>query len=199
MRNKVTIYVHSEFFLIFTLALFLIPVRWVLGWIIAGFLHEFSHMGMLYIQKVKIVSVSIKASGAIIMSEPMSFLQEFYCALAGPLGSLSSYIFLRIFPEITICAFLQSAFNLLPAYPLDGGRAIKCAVSHFWGESRGEAVSKYLTGIVFAVLSAISFWLIFYLHIHLLLPVGFLLLNMMKNSLQSRQNDSTILSFLERT
>ena len=61
----------------------------------------------------------------------MGLRQEFFCALTGPLGGLCLLPFLRWIPRIAICAGVQSLYNLLPVYPLDGGRALRCIVLRY--------------------------------------------------------------------
>ena len=57
----------------------------------------------------------------------MEPLQELFCALAGPAAGAAVILLWRIFPEAAAAAAVQTAFNLLPVYPLDGGRAVQAA------------------------------------------------------------------------
>ena len=68
------------------------------------------------------------AGGAVMEATPMSAGRELLCVLAGPVGGLLLASFYRGIPRVAICAAAQSAFNLLPVYPLDGGRAMGCMV-----------------------------------------------------------------------
>ena len=56
----------------------------------------------------------------------MSPIREAICALAGPLGSFSLLLISEYFPEAAVCGLIQGAYNLIPVYPLDGGRLMRC-------------------------------------------------------------------------
>ena len=119
------IVIRPQLYLLLPL-MFLFPSGWILSWLIAATLHEFFHLMVLRLFGVRIRMFEIGISGAKIITEPMTPGKEFVTALAGPIGALTLLAFSQYFPKVTVCAFAQSLYNLLPVYPLDGGRALRC-------------------------------------------------------------------------
>ena len=103
-----------------------LPLPWVLGAILAGAFHEFCHLAALIMTGTTVHSIHIGLRGAKIETEPMDPGTELICAAAGPIGSLFLLLFLRQIPRIALCAAVQGIFNLLPWYPMDGGRILRC-------------------------------------------------------------------------
>ena len=68
------------------------------------------------------------AGGMVLETMPMTPGRELACALAGPCGSLLLACLGQWLPGLALCAFIQGCFNLLPLYPLDGGRALACGL-----------------------------------------------------------------------
>lgn len=113
-----------DFIIFLVVSLLFLPIDFVINWLLAATLHEISHIIMLYILRIRIFQIQLKATGTYMETEPMTPKQEMLCALAGPLGGFMGVILYRVNPYFAICSFLQSVFNLVPIYPTDGGRVL---------------------------------------------------------------------------
>lgn len=109
------------------LLLLLLPLRWILAAAFAAAFHELCHYLALRFCGVGILEIRIGAGGTVMETEPMGAKQELLCTMAGPLGSLSLLLWIKFLPLTAICGMIQGLFNLLPLFPLDGGRMARCA------------------------------------------------------------------------
>ena len=105
--------------------LLIIPFPWALAWILAVIWHELFHCLALILCRKHIQEIIIGSNGAEIISDSLTDLEVLICALAGPFGGFTLLLLSGLFPQLSVCGFLQSIFNLLPLYPLDGGRALQ--------------------------------------------------------------------------
>lgn len=136
MPNKVPISIKPGFFLFLALSLLILPIKWVVAWVVAVVIHEACHYWALRACKAEILHMEVGLSGVVIETD-IGGLRECLCAIAGPLASLCLILCRKWFPELAVCGFLQAVFNLLPVFPLDGGRFIralqeKYAPGHPW-------------------------------------------------------------------
>lgn len=107
--------------------LLILPAKLILAAILAAAIHESAHLLALLAFKVPILQIKVSVGGAVIRTSPVPPLQELLAALAGPAGSLLCLLFARVFPLLAFCGSIQGIYNLLPLYPLDGGRIFRCA------------------------------------------------------------------------
>lgn len=110
------------------LLLLTVPVDWLLAAMAAAAIHELCHMAAIRLLGGQILGVCIGIGGTVIDSRIPGKREELVCTLAGPAGSLLLLCLCHSFPKLAICAGIQGLFNLLPVYPLDGGRALTCAL-----------------------------------------------------------------------
>ena len=110
------------------LLVYLLPVKWLVAALTAALVHELSHIAALRLLGVGIRQIRITSMGAVIETGPVSNGKELICALAGPIGSFLLLLGYRFFPEVALCALIQGSFNLVPIYPLDGGRAVRSLI-----------------------------------------------------------------------
>lgn len=109
------------------LILLILPFKLVITAFFAAAVHELFHLLALVAFRIPILQINITTGGAIIRTPPIAPLQELLCTLAGPAGSLLCLLFGRFFPLLALCGLIQGLYNLIPLYPLDGGRILKCA------------------------------------------------------------------------
>ena len=107
------------------LAVLLLPLRVLLGIVLAAAVHELGHLTAMYFLGVPVLGIVFRPSGARIEAGPMEPGEEVICALAGPVAGAVTIFVWRWFPELAVAGLVQTVFNLIPIYPLDGGRVAR--------------------------------------------------------------------------
>lgn len=131
----------------------LLPLRWVLAFLIAAGFHEICHWLAILLCSGRNSSVEFHSYGARMFLPPMKPWQEALCALAGPAGGLALGMLSNHIPRIAVCAAIHSLYNLLPMYPLDGGRALQSLLCQFLHPTDAQWVSDFVgTAVGFALL-----------------------------------------------
>jgi Zn-dependent protease/CBS domain-containing protein len=112
-------------------------------------LHELGHSVLALRYKIPVRSITLYIFGGIaqIGAEPPSAMAEFWIAIAGPAVSfalagifgLLQSVFTTVAPLLALFKYLAyingtlALFNLIPGFPLDGGRVFRALV---WGVTR---------------------------------------------------------------
>jgi Zn-dependent protease/predicted transcriptional regulator len=121
--------------------------------------HELSHSVVAQHYKIRVVSITLYIFGGLssIEREASTALQEFNIAIAGPLSSaiLAGMFFglTRLFPSSQMIGvasdwlwrtnLLLAVFNLLPGFPLDGGRVFRAII---WGANKDFSRATRIAG-----------------------------------------------------
>lgn len=125
---------------------------WIVGavtailFFVSVLLHELGHSVLALRYKIPVTRITLFLFGGIaqIASEPPSATAEFFIAIAGPLTSFAlaaifglleavSTSIAPVFATAKYLAYINGAlalFNLIPGFPLDGGRVFRAIV---WG------------------------------------------------------------------
>ena len=144
-----------------------------LGHLLAGLL-----MGMKP-EKIELMPFGVSISFKIKVEEynkkikkgNMLEIKKILVALAGPLTNfiiiiITSNINIELFKALIIIYtnFLIMIFNLLPIYPLDGGRILKGILHINFGIQKSEFYTNIISKITVAIITILSSVLILYVH-----------------------------------
>ena len=141
--------------LLWALMLLVLPLQWLFAAVFSAAMHECGHLLALYLTGERVDSLRIGFFGAEIRTGPLPPDREMICAAAGPAVSLILWLFHPVFPRMALCGLVQGLYNLLPVYPLDGGRMIRCILGGFLADSVNDRICgilRILTGLLLCIL-----------------------------------------------
>lgn len=166
------------------------PISWGVVFAVALFisvlLHEFGHMFLAQSYGVKVRSITLMMLGGVSEMEriPEARLEEFKVALAGPIVSFAIagalYLIGHFSTNVDVYLFsfwlsrvnlALGIFNLIPAFPMDGGRALRSMLALRQSPLHATRVAAGV-GRFFAVL--LGLWGFFQFNILLILISVFL-------------------------
>lgn len=102
-----------------------LPLRWMVAAAISIAVHEMCHFLAVRMCGGQVYSLHISASGLKMQTSSLSAGKELFCALAGPMGGILVFLLGIKMPRLALCALAHSIFNLIPLYPMDGGRVVE--------------------------------------------------------------------------
>ena len=147
MSEKCGLVVSGGAWIVLAFALVLLPLKWLIAAVVAASFHEHCHIFAIMLMGGEVKSFRVGAGGAEIHTDSMSAGKEFFSTLAGPLGGLCLLFLVRWFPRVAVCAGIQSLYNLLPVYPLDGGRALYCAARWVLPPGKAEIMCEVVCNV----------------------------------------------------
>ena len=151
------------------------------------FLHELAHVLVAKDFGYSTQSITLYPFGGIarvLMPIKVPPHHELYIALAGPMvNAVLALIFMPLawfygdpFGLFALLDFAMFVFNMLPSYPMDGGRVMRSLLARRWGHTKATkfsiAVSRFFAWIYFAggaylgspILVAIGAYLLYILY-----------------------------------
>ncbi len=153
------IYTMAESYFPETQKHFSTPQYWIMGLVAATLLfasvllHELAHSFVAIRQGIQVTSIRLFIFGGLaqVNSEPSSGRHEFLIALAGPAASMAlAFFFGGLYLMLFVTGFLRpvagvalylamanfilTVFNMIPGFPLDGGRILRAILWDRWND-----------------------------------------------------------------
>ena len=129
-------------------------------------LHEIGHAEMARAFKIPTRHITLYPFGGIaaIAKEPKAGSEEFFIAIAGPVvnfiiaGFVLPFTFLgsEIVGWILLINVVMGIFNLIPAYPMDGGRILRSLLATKMGKTKATKISLNVSQIFSAIFLCIG-------------------------------------------
>ena len=112
--------------------------------------HELAHAAVLLLLGGGIESVRLSFAQVELLTGLLSDRTELWSTAAGPgINLLCGWLFRRWMPAFAAVSLLLALFNLLPVWPLDGGRLLRTLLRMRWGAA-GVNASQTL-GLLFGL------------------------------------------------
>ena len=167
--KSLKITMHPLFLVLGVILFFLGEIEIFIIYSISALVHEYGHFLVASKLGYRMIKIRLMPFGAELFGNLDSFdsRDELYIALAGP---ITNFIIVTIIlglwwlkpemynytSEILKSNLVMGIFNLLPIFPLDGGRVILCFLSKKMPRPNAAKLVKYITK-VFAILLFVLF------------------------------------------
>ena len=146
--------IEGTMYLLGALLLLVLPVPWVLAAVLAALIHELCHLGALWLLGGKLSGIRLMPGAAVMEGSLSGRLRSILAALAGPAGSLLLLLFAEKLPRTAVCGCIQGLYNLLPIYPLDGGRVLRYCLEALCPKKADRVQDLAETGTAFLLILA---------------------------------------------
>lgn len=168
---KIQISINIEIFLFILIFILTKQINIYLIFIIFTFIHEISHAIAGILLGLKIKKISIMPFGFKITFKETNFkekleIKKLIIAIAGPLTNLvvmAIAIILKLHTNIIYANLIIALFNLIPIYPLDGGRILKSILNIKLTPQKTNVAVNKTSNITIIILTATTSIIILYI------------------------------------
>lgn len=150
--------VSSGALLLFSALYFFGGLDYLIGFLTAVAVHEMGHITIIKLCGGKVRRISVNILGVVIDYYSINdFISELFCIAAGPAAGfalsyaaslLGNFYSNKLFLTTSGISLLLSIYNLLPIYPLDGGRFVNAILKLKLSEAKAEQTVSTIGRII---------------------------------------------------
>ena len=156
--GRISFYIDSSFYFLLAFLLLFLPLPWIFALIIAVLVHECFHAAAIAAFHGRIHSLCLCSGGVRMKTDALPPWQEMVCALSGPVGSSILMLLAPWMPRTAICGGVHCFYNLIPLFPMDGGRVLYSAISLLIPGVKGEKVFQCSQKLLRLLVALICLW-----------------------------------------
>ncbi len=147
----------KSLWLVLGILILALPLKWLVAVATSIAVHELCHYYAVRMCGGHVYSMRISATGMQMRTSSLSPGKELFCSLAGPAGGVLLFFLSMRMPRLALCALIHSAYNLIPLYPMDGGRAVENLLLLLFPRY-GPRIFLWLERVLGAVIVVICLW-----------------------------------------
>lgn len=182
-----SIKIHFYLFVFMSYMFFIGKIEMFMIFYISILLHEIAHIVVALLLKVNVIELNLMPVGiSAIYSDKISAKKEVIISMAGPIMSLILAMYSKD-SFISSVNIIIMILNLIPIYPLDGGRIQKNYFIHKYRYKKGIKISQMVSDLFLIILFVLSIILIIYFKNYYLLFLNLYIYNLSKKEMKKER------------
>lgn len=150
-RSKIDL--EPGFFAMLCAYFYLDPANTFAPFCISALLHEAGHLLCLRALGAPVYRVRLSCCGAVICTDSLPYGRELIAAASGPVVNLALiFLTMHSYPLTALVNFCLFTYNMLPFYPLDGGRMLRAVLHLALSDAAAASIERWSVRIFAAVL-----------------------------------------------
>lgn len=157
MRRPFRIELQPAFWAMLCAYFYFDPAGTFFPFCLSAALHEAGHLLCLHALGVRVRSLRLSCCGAVLSIAPLPYGKELVAAASGPCVNLALFFLcLRPYPLTALVNLCLFAYNMLPLYPLDGGRILRAALHLLLSDAAAVQAERWVSRLCIAALGAVA-------------------------------------------